>query len=127
MNRSCVGWEAYSPLQPAWSATNSTERVQAGFLMYLPVYKNGATCDTVDNRRANIIGWVYSPFRMNDLMTGLHGVHVLAGMAAIGWILARARRGEFGPDYFSPVDFTGLYWHLVDLVWIFLFPVLYLI
>ena len=51
------------------------ERVQAGFLMYLPVYKNGATCDTVDNRRANIIGWVYSPFRMNDLMTGLHGEH----------------------------------------------------
>jgi cytochrome c oxidase subunit 3 len=60
-------------------------------------------------------------------MTGLHGVHVVAGMGAIGWILARARRGEFGPDYFSPVDFTGLYWHLVDLVWIFLFPLLYLI
>jgi cytochrome c oxidase subunit III len=60
-------------------------------------------------------------------MTGLHGVHVLAGMGVIGWILVRARRGEFGPDYFSPVDFTGLYWHLVDLVWIFLFPLFYLI
>lgn len=60
-------------------------------------------------------------------MTGLHGIHVLAGMGAIAWILARARRGEFGPDYFNPVDFTGLYWHLVDLVWIFLFPLLYLI
>ncbi len=60
-------------------------------------------------------------------MTGLHGVHVLAGMAAIAWVLVRARRGEFGPKYFSPVDFTGLYWHLVDLVWIFLFPLLYLI
>jgi cytochrome c oxidase subunit III len=60
-------------------------------------------------------------------MTGLHGVHVLAGMGAIAWVLLRARRGEFGPAYFTPVDFTGLYWHLVDLIWIFLFPLLYLI
>jgi cytochrome c oxidase subunit III len=60
-------------------------------------------------------------------MTGLHGVHVLAGMGVIAWILIRARRGEFGPDYYNPVDFTGLYWHLVDMVWIFLFPLFYLI
>jgi hypothetical protein len=39
----------------------------------------------------------------------------------------RAHKGEFGPHYFSPVDFVGLYWHFVDLVWIFLFPLLYLI
>ena len=51
----------------------------------------------------------------------------MAGMAAIAWVLLRARRGEFGPAYFTPVDFTGLYWHLVDLIWIFLFPLLYLI
>jgi len=60
-------------------------------------------------------------------MTGLHGLHVIAGMGAIFWVLMKARRGEFGPDYFEPVDFVGLYWHLVDLVWIFLFPLLYLI
>jgi cytochrome c oxidase subunit III len=60
-------------------------------------------------------------------MTGLHGVHVLAGLAAIAWVLGRARRGEFGPAYFTPIDFTGLYWHLVDIIWIFLFPLLYLI
>ncbi len=60
-------------------------------------------------------------------MTGLHGLHVLAGMAVIAWMLVRARRGEFGPEYFAPIDFTGLYWHLVDLVWIFLFPLFYLI
>jgi cytochrome c oxidase subunit III len=60
-------------------------------------------------------------------MTGLHGVHVLAGMGAIAWVLTRARRHEFGPAYFTPVDFTGLYWHLVDVIWIFLFPLLYLI
>jgi cytochrome c oxidase subunit III len=60
-------------------------------------------------------------------MTGLHGVHVLAGMGVIAWILLRAVRGEFGPNHFTPVDFTGLYWHLVDLIWIFLFPLFYLI
>jgi cytochrome c oxidase subunit 3 len=60
-------------------------------------------------------------------MTGLHGIHVIAGMGAMVWVLRRARRGEFDATYYTPVDFTGLYWHLVDLVWIFLFPLLYLI
>ena len=66
-------------------------------------------------------------FGIYFLMTGLHGIHVVLGMAAIGWILKRSFRGDFGPQYFTPVDFVGLYWHLVDLIWIFLFPLLYLI
>ena len=66
-------------------------------------------------------------FGIYFLMTGLHGIHVLAGMGAITWILIRSVKGEFGPEYFTPVDFVGLYWHLVDLIWIFLFPLLYLI
>jgi cytochrome c oxidase subunit 3 len=66
-------------------------------------------------------------FSIYFLMTGLHGIHVLIGMGAILWILVRAIRGDFGPEYFTPVDFVGLYWHLVDLIWIFLFPLLYLI
>jgi cytochrome c oxidase subunit 3 len=60
-------------------------------------------------------------------MTGLHAIHVLAGMAAIGWVLRRAVRGDFNCRYFGPVDYVGLYWHLVDMVWIYLFPLLYLI
>ena len=60
-------------------------------------------------------------------MTGLHGIHVIGGMIVIAWLIGKARRGEFGPDRFAAVDFVGLYWHLVDLVWIFLFPLLYLI
>jgi len=60
-------------------------------------------------------------------MTGLHGIHVLAGMVVIGWLLAGALRGAYGPAYFTPVDLVGLYWHIVDLIWIFLFPLLYLI
>jgi cytochrome c oxidase subunit 3 len=66
-------------------------------------------------------------FSIYFLMTGLHGIHVLAGMALIFWVLLRAKKGEFGPEYFTPVDFVGLYWHVVDLVRIFLFPLLYLI
>jgi cytochrome c oxidase subunit III len=66
-------------------------------------------------------------FGIYFLMTGLHGLHVLAGMALITWVLFRAKRGDFSAEYYAPVDFVGLYWHIVDLVWIFLFPLLYLI
>ena len=52
---------------------------------------------------------------------------ILAGMGVIAWLLRRSLRGDFSPDYFGPVDYVGLYWHLVDLVWIYLFPLLYLI
>jgi cytochrome c oxidase subunit 3 len=66
-------------------------------------------------------------FAIYFCMTGLHGLHVLVGIFLLTWLLIRARRGDFGPDYFTPVDFVGLYWHIVDLIWIFLFPLLYLI
>jgi cytochrome c oxidase subunit III len=66
-------------------------------------------------------------FSIYFMMTGLHGVHVIAGMAVIAWVTARSMRGDFNSRYFGPVDFTGLYWHLVDMIWIFLFPLLYLI
>lgn len=66
-------------------------------------------------------------FGIYYLMTGLHALHVLIGIAAIGWLLVRSLKGHFGPDYFIPVDLVGLYWHFVDLIWIFLFPLLYLI
>lgn len=66
-------------------------------------------------------------FAVYFLMTGLHGIHVIAGMTVLSLMLLRARRGEFGPSYFTPVDLSGLYWHLVDLIWIYLFPLLYLI
>jgi cytochrome c oxidase subunit 3 len=61
------------------------------------------------------------------MMTGLHGIHVLIGIGLIFWIMMRAKNEEFGPEYFTPVELVGLYWHFVDLVWIYLFPLLYLI
>lgn len=60
-------------------------------------------------------------------MTGLHGLHVLIGIGVIGWLLVGAFQGRYNAEYFTPVDLVGLYWHLVDLIWIFLFPLLYLI
>jgi len=66
-------------------------------------------------------------FSFYFMMTGLHGIHVLIGMAAILWILFRTIRGDFSSEYYGPVDLTGLYWHLVDLIWIYLFPLMYLI
>lgn len=64
-------------------------------------------------------------FGIYFVMTGLHGIHVFAGMIVITWLILIS--GRFGPEYFTPVDLVGLYWHIVDLIWIFLFPLLYLI
>ncbi|MEZ6190246.1 MAG: cytochrome c oxidase subunit 3 [Phycisphaerales bacterium] len=72
-------------------------------------------------------GKVHIFFAIYFLMTGLHGLHVLIGMAVILWLIIKAAKGTFGKEYFTPVDIGGLYWHLVDLIWIFLFPLLYLI
>lgn len=60
-------------------------------------------------------------------MTGLHGVHVIVGIGVLSWILIRARRREFSSENYVAVENAGLYWHIVDLVWIFLFPLLYLV
>jgi cytochrome c oxidase subunit III len=66
-------------------------------------------------------------FSIYFMMTGLHGIHVIGGMGVIGWMLYRTLRNQFSPAYYTPLEMTGLYWHLVDLIWIFLFPLLYLI
>ncbi len=60
-------------------------------------------------------------------LTGLHGIHVLIGIGLMLWLLWRTSRNHFGPANFTAVDLGALYWHLVDLIWIFLFPLLYLI
>ena len=61
------------------------------------------------------------------LMTGLHGIHVFVGMCLIGWLIIKTKAGMFSPQYYTHIEMTGLYWHLVDLIWIFLFPLFYLI
>lgn len=61
------------------------------------------------------------------MMTGVHALHVVGGMIVILWLISRAEDGEFTPAYYTPVEMVGLYWHFVDLVWIYLFPLLYLV
>ncbi|MCC6671364.1 MAG: cytochrome c oxidase subunit 3 family protein [Planctomycetes bacterium] len=60
-------------------------------------------------------------------MTAIHGLHVLIGMLLILWVMKGGAKGRFYGGYYLPVDLVGLYWHLVDLIWIFLFPLLYLV
>ena len=60
-------------------------------------------------------------------MTGIHGFHVLIGAGLILWIMKRGAKGMYHSGHYLPVDLVGLYWHIVDLIWIFLFPLLYLV
>ena len=60
-------------------------------------------------------------------MTGMHALHMLIGLGILTVILIMAWRGRFSPEYHAPVEISGLYWHFVDIVWIFLFPLLYLL
>ncbi len=66
-------------------------------------------------------------FSIYFMMTGLHGLHVLIGMGLIIWLMVRTKKGHFSSEYYTPLEITGLFWHLVDMIWIFLFPLLYLI
>jgi cytochrome c oxidase subunit 3 len=66
-------------------------------------------------------------FSIYYCMTGLHAIHIIGGIIALSWIFYRSLAAHWRSDYFGPVDYVGLYWHLVDLIWIYLFPLMYLI
>jgi len=66
-------------------------------------------------------------FSFYFVMTGLHALHMIVGIGLLAGLVWRARHGRFSADYYAPVELIGLYWHFVDIVWIFLFPVLYLL
>jgi cytochrome c oxidase subunit 3 len=81
--------------------------------------------------------WNYEPVQFSRnaqilfcfyfFMTGFHAVHMIVGVGIMLTIFQMSRKGTFGPEYYTPVEISGLYWHFVDIVWIFLFPLLYLI
>jgi cytochrome c oxidase subunit 3 len=66
-------------------------------------------------------------FSIYFMMTGIHAIHMVVGIGLMLVILAMAWRGRFSASYYTPVEMSGLYWHFVDIVWIFLFPLLYLL
>lgn len=66
-------------------------------------------------------------FHVYFAMTGLHALHMIIGLGVVGALIPRALKGQFTSTWHDPVEVVGLYWHFVDLVWIFLFPLLYLV
>ncbi|MDQ3819008.1 MAG: cytochrome c oxidase subunit 3 family protein [Acidobacteriota bacterium] len=76
---------------------------------------------TASIRNVEMFYWIYFA------MTGLHALHMIIGVGIIAWLIWKARKGTFTPEYHSPVEISGLYWHFVDIIWIFLFPLLYLL
>jgi len=75
----------------------------------------------IDAARAQIF------FSLYFAMTGLHALHMIIGLGIFIWLIYGAWKGRFTPEYYTPVEIGGLYWHFVDIVWIYLFPLLYLI
>jgi cytochrome c oxidase subunit 3 len=80
---------------------------------------------TVDIKTLKKIAPLYFGFYF--VMTGLHGLHVIIGACLILWVTIKTAKGQFGPEYYTPVEGVGLFWHIVDLIWIYLFPLLYLV
>ena len=79
------------------------------------------TFEGIDHPKASVFFSIYY------MMTGLHGIHVVIGIGLMIWLIIKANKGAFSSAYYTPVEIVGLYWHLVDIIWIFLFPLLYLI
>ena len=74
-----------------------------------------------DPQNAQLFFWIYFA------MTGLHAIHVTVGIGVLLVLTLLAWRGKFAHGNYNPVEITGLYWHFVDIVWVFLFPLLYLV
>jgi cytochrome c oxidase subunit 3 len=84
-------------------------------------FSNGAFDPNKYRDKIRIFYYIYF------VMTGLHALHMIVGLGIMAWLLWAAWRNTFSADYFAPVEMSGLYWHFVDIVWIFLFPLLYLL
>ena len=84
-------------------------------------FSNGQIDPNKFRDKVRIFFWIYF------VMTGLHALHMIVGLGLMTWLGWKAWLGTYGPDYYMPVEMSGLYWHFVDIVWIFLFPLLYLL
>jgi cytochrome c oxidase subunit 3 len=84
-------------------------------------FSNGEIDQNKVQEKVRIFYWIYF------VMTGLHALHMIVGLGLMTWLLWMAWRGTYSAEYYSPVEISGLYWHFVDIVWIFLFPLLYLL
>ena len=97
------------------------------FLEYIPKWSEG-------KRPGVLFDYPYAQHSMEPMWwslyyaaTGIHASHVIIGMGLIGWLFYKNIKGWYGPKNYLAMENVGLYWHIVDLIWIFLFPLLYLI
>jgi cytochrome c oxidase subunit 3 len=113
-------------LKDELSALKSQADRSGGGITYDVSDDKGATIDAVPENvlRPSRAGVFFSIYYC---MTGVHAIHILAGIGVMIWLLVRALRQDFNRNYFGPVDYVGLYWHIVDVIWIYLFPLMYLI
>jgi len=84
-------------------------------------FSNGEIDSNKFRDKVRIYFWIYF------VMTGLHALHMVVGLGLMLWLLWTAFKGYYSSEYYMPVEMSGLYWHFVDIVWIFLFPLLYLL
>ncbi len=108
-------WKDTRLVQQAQQGNYLTEAEKIGY------FANGEISQAKFQDKVRIFFWIYF------VMTGLHALHMIIGLGIMTWLVWKAFRGTFTADYYAPVEITGLYWHFVDIVWIFLFPLLYLL
>lgn len=118
------GW--FFTLDPALSHYESSKSALGGLFHYVEGYGG--------KRPGSLFDYPFSDNPYEPLWwsvyysaTAIHATHVLIGAGLIFWLYLRARKLHFGPGHYNAVEVVGLYWHIVDLIWIFLFPLLYLI
>jgi cytochrome c oxidase subunit 3 len=115
-------WHEYGVIEKAFeeqkedpNGNHLTKSEQIGY------FSNGQIDHDKFRDKVRIFYWIYF------LMTGLHALHMVIGLGLMSWLTWKIFRNTFSHDYFAPVEMSGLYWHFVDIVWIFLFPLLYLL
>lgn len=134
---------SWTMVMGVWSAQKGDRKKLIGFLLatvvlascfmvvkyfeYHHKFEEGLLPGKFYSHHGDTVPGQFMFFSFYFMMTGLHGIHVTLGIIVILWLVFRAKRGDFTPTYFGPVEMTGLYWHLVDLIWIYLFPLMYLI
>ncbi|MEQ1604264.1 MAG: cytochrome c oxidase subunit 3 family protein [Pyrinomonadaceae bacterium] len=108
-------WTDCSLVKLAQDGKFLTESEKIGY------FSNGEIDANKFRDRVRIFFWIYF------VMTGLHALHMIIGLGLMSWLLWKAWSGTYSREYYMPVEMSGLYWHFVDIVWIFLFPLLYLL
>lgn len=115
-------WHEYELIQHTIEAQEKEPNVQhLTAAEKIGYFSNGKLDENKFRDKVRIFFWIYF------VMTGLHARHMIVGLGLMTWLLWKAWKNTYSAEYYMPVEMSGLYWHFVDIVWIFLFPLLYLL